>query len=341
MAPTELKELKEQLKDLLDKGFIRPSISPWGAPVLFVRKKDGSLRMCIDYRQLNKVTIKNKYPFLRLDNLFDQLQGPSYFSKIGLRLGYHQLRVRGDDIPKTAFQTRYGYYEFLVMSFGVTNTPTTFMDLMNKVFRQYLDMFVIMFIDDILIYSRSENDHMDHLRIVLQVFNDHQLFAKFSKCEFWLRYVAFIGHIVSNKGIEVDPEKTDAVKSWPRPLTPSDIRSFLGFADYYRRFVEEFSSIASPLTALTQKKAKFEWSETFEKSFQELKYRLTFAPVLTLPESTYCFVFYCDVSRVGLGCVLMQHGKVIAYASRQLKVCEKNYPTHDLKLAAVVFALKI
>ncbi|KAH0709250.1 hypothetical protein KY284_010677 [Solanum tuberosum] len=227
MAPTELKELKEQLKDLLDKGFIRPSIFPWGAPVLFVRKKDGSLCMCIDYRQLNKMTIKNKYHLPRIDDLFDQLQGASYFSKIVLRSGYHQLRVKENDIPKMAFRTRYDHYEFLVMS-----TPAAFMDLMNRVFRQYLDLFVIVFIDDILIYSRSENAHIDHLRIVLQILKDQQLYAKFSICEFWLRSIAFLGHIVLSKGIEVDLKKMDAVKSWPRPLTPSYIRSFLGLAGY-------------------------------------------------------------------------------------------------------------
>jgi len=296
MSPTELKELKAQLKDLLDKGFIQPSISPWGAPALFVKKKDGSLHMCIDYRQLNKVTIKNKYPLPRIDDLFDQLQGASYFSKIDLRSGYHQLRVRGVDVPKTAFQTSYGLFEFLVMSFGLTNAPAAFMDLMNRVFRNYLDSFVIVFIDDILIYSKSEDDHMNHLRIVLQVLKDHQLYAKFSKCEFWLRSVAFLGHIVSSEGIEVDPKKTDAVKSWPRPLSPSDIRSFLGLAGYYRRFVEGFSSIASPLTALTQKKSKFEWSESCERSFQLLKDKPTSAPVLTLPEGTEGFVVYCDAS---------------------------------------------
>lgn len=213
MAPAELKELKEQLKDLLDKGFIRPSVSPWGAPVLFVRKKDGSLRMCIDYRQLNKVTIKNKYPLPRIDDLFDQLQGASYFSKIDLRSGYHQLKVRECDILKTTFRTRYGHFEFLVMSFGLTNAPAAFMDLMNRVFRPYLDMFVIVFIDDILVYSRSEDEHSDHLRTVLQTLRDHKLFAKFSKCEFWLRSVAFLGHIISSEGIRVDPQKTEAVKN--------------------------------------------------------------------------------------------------------------------------------
>ncbi|KAH0773702.1 hypothetical protein KY290_010839 [Solanum tuberosum] len=341
MALAELKELKEQLKDLLDKGFIQPSISPWGTQVLFMKKKDGSLRMCIDYCQLNKVTIKNKYLLPRIDDLFDQLQGANYFSKIDLYLGYHQLRVRGVDIPKTSFRTRYGDFEFVVMSFGLTNTPVTFMDLINRGFRQYLDSFVIVFIVDILIYSRSEGEHMDHLRIVLQVLKDHQSYAKFSKCEFWLRLIVFLGHIVSGMGIEVDPKKMNAVKGFPRPLNPTDIKNFLGLAGYNRRFVEGFSSISSPLTALTQKKAKFVWSESCEKSFQELKDRLTSAPVLTLQEGTDGFVVYYDTSRVGLGCVLMQHGKVIAYASRQTKVHEKNYPTHDLELAVVLFALKI
>ncbi|KAH0765186.1 hypothetical protein KY285_001057 [Solanum tuberosum] len=341
MAPEELKELKKQLKDMLDKGSIRPSISPWGALVLFVRKKDGSLGMCIDCRQLNKVTINNKYLLPRIYDLFDHLQGASYFSKIDLRSGYHQLRMKDDDILKMTFRTQYGHYEFLVMSFGLANAPAMFMDLMNRVFRHYLDMFVIVFIDDIVIYSRSENDHIDHLRIVLQILKDQQLFAKFSKCAFWLMSVSFLGHIVSSKDIEVDPKKTDPVKSCPRLLTPSDIKSFLGLAGYYIRFVEGFSSIASPLMALTQKKAKFIWSKACDKSFQELKDRLTSASVLTLSEGTDGFVVYCDASRIGLGCVLIQNEKVIAYASRKLKIHEKNYPTHELELAAVVFALEI
>ncbi|KAH0705935.1 hypothetical protein KY285_010456 [Solanum tuberosum] len=184
MAPAKLKELKEQLKDLLDKGFIRPSVSPWGSPVLFVKKKDGSLRMCIDYRQLNKVTIKNKFPMPKIDDFFDQLQGVSNFSNIDLRLGYHQLKVRDSDILKTTFRTQYGHYEFLVMSIGLTNALAAFMDLIKR-FKQYLDMFIIIFIDDILIYFRNEEEHVNHLWIVLQTLKDRQLFTKFSKCEFW------------------------------------------------------------------------------------------------------------------------------------------------------------
>ncbi|WMV50724.1 hypothetical protein MTR67_044109, partial [Solanum verrucosum] len=258
--------------------------------------------MCIDYRQLNKVTIHNKYPLPRIDDLFDQLQGASYCCKIDLQSGYHQLRVKEEDIPNTAFRSQYDHYEFLVMSFGLTNAPAAFMDLMNR---------------------------------------DQLLYAKFSSCEFWLRSVAFLGHIVSSKGNEVDQKKTDAVKSWPRPLSTTNIRNLLGLASYYRRFVEGFSTITSPLMALTKKKAKFIWSDACEKSFQELKDRLTSSPVLTLPEGTNGFVVYYDASRVGLGCVFMQIGKVIAYDSRQLKVHEKNYPSHDLEFAAVAFALKI
>ncbi|KAL0556488.1 hypothetical protein IC582_005002 [Cucumis melo] len=341
MAPAELKELKVQLQELLDKGFIRPSVSPWGAPVLFVKKKDGSMRLCIDYRELNKVTVKNRYPLSRIDDLFDQLQGATVFSKIDLRSGYHQLRIKDEDVPKTAFRSRYGHYEFIVMSFGLTNAPAVFMDLMNRVFREFLDTFVIVFIDDILIYSKTEAEHEEHLRMVLQTLRDNKLYAKFSKCEFWLKQVSFLGHVVSKDGVSVDPAKIEAVTGWTRPSTVSEVRSFLGLAGYYRRFVENFSRIATPLTQLTRKGAPFVWSKACEDSFQTLKQKLVTAPVLTVPDGSGSFVIYSDASKKGLGCVLMQQGKVVAYASRQLKSHEQNYPTHDLELAAVVFALKI
>ena len=341
MAPAELKELQTQLQELLDLGFIRPSKSPWGAPVLFVKKKDGSMRLCIDYRELNKVTIKNKYPLPRIDDLFDQLQGASVFSKIDLRSGYHQLKVREEDVPKTAFRTRYGHYEFLVMPFGLTNAPAAFMDLMNRVFRQFLDKCVVVFIDDILVYSKGKEEHARHLQAVLQTLREHQLYAKLKKCEFWMYSVSFLGHVISEEGVAVDPRKVEAVVNWGRPTTKTEVRSFLGMAGYYRRFVENFSKIAVPLTKLTQKHAQFTWSDDCEKSFQELKRRLTTAPVLALPVAGIDYVVYSDASRKGLGCVLMQQNKVIAYASRQLKSYEQNYPTHDLELAVVVFALKI
>ena len=297
--------------------------------------------MCIDYRELNKLTVKNRYPLPRIDDLFDQSQGASWFSKIDLRSGYHQLRVKEEDIPKTAFRTRYGHYEFLVMSFGLTNAPAAFMDLMNRVCKSMLDKSVIVFIDDILIYSKDEAEHARHLYEVLETLRKEKLYAKFSKCAFWLREVQFLGHVINANGVLVDPSKIEAVAKWNPPKNPSEIRSFLGLAGYYRRFVQDFSKIATPLTKLTRKDEKFIWGEDQERAFQTRKEKLTQAPVLSLPDGTDDMVVYSDASHSRLGCVLMQRGKVIAYASRQLKTHEKRYPTHDLELAAVVFALKI
>nr|GFA83674.1 retrotransposon protein, putative, Ty3-gypsy subclass [Tanacetum cinerariifolium] len=375
LAPSEMKELAKQLKELSDKGFIRPSSSPWGARVLFVKKKDGSFRMCIDYQELNKLTVKNCYPLARIKDLFDQLQGSSVYSKIDLRSvfmdlmnrvckpyldkfvivfiddiliyskdekeheehlkailellkkeefqgihvdpakiesvkdcaspkspteirqflgssvyskidlrsGYHQLRVQEKDISKTDFRTLYGHYEFQVMPFGLTNAPAVFMDLMNRVCKPYLDKFVIVFIDDILIYSKDEKEHEEHLKIILGLLKKEELYAKFSKCEFWIPKVQFLGHVIDSQGIHVDPTKIESVKDWTSPN----------------------------------------------------------APILALPEGSEDFIVYCDASNKGLGAVLMQREKVISYASRQLKIHEKNYTTRDLELGAVVFALKI
>ncbi|GKC97639.1 putative reverse transcriptase domain-containing protein [Tanacetum coccineum] len=254
LAPSEMKELADQLQELSDKGFIRPSSSPWGAPVLFVKKKDGSFRMCIDYQELNKLTVKNRYPLLRIDNLFDQLQGSSVYSKIDLRSGYHQLRVCEEDILKTAFRTRYGHYEFQVMPFGLTNAPIVFMDLMNRVCKPYLDKFVIVFIDDILIYSKNKQEHEEHLKIILELLKKEELYAKFSKCEFWIPTVQFLGHVIDSKGIHVDPAKIESIKDWISPKSPTEVRQFLGLAGYYQRFIEGFSKIARSMTKLTQKK---------------------------------------------------------------------------------------
>ncbi|GKA56167.1 putative reverse transcriptase domain-containing protein [Tanacetum coccineum] len=246
MAPIELKELKEQLQELLDLGSIRPSVSPWGALVLFVKKKDGSMRLCIDYRELNRVTIRNRYPLPRIDDLFDQLQGAKFFSKIDLK-------------------------------------SAVFMDMMNRIFHDYLDKFIIVFIDDILVYSKMKEEHEEHLRIVLRTLRREKLYAKFLKCEFWLEQVAFLGHIVSADGITMDPAKVEAITNWPRPKTVTEVRSFLGLAGYYRRFVEGFSRLALPLMKLMRKGEKFVWNDEREKSFEELKKRLVSAPILTLP----------------------------------------------------------
>nr|GFA62979.1 putative reverse transcriptase domain-containing protein [Tanacetum cinerariifolium] len=307
LAPSELKELSEQLKELSEKGFIRPSSSLWGAPVLFVKKKDGS----------------------------------SVYSKIDLRSGYHQLRIHEEDIPIAAFRTRYGHYEFQVMSFGLTNAPAVFIDLMNRVYKPYLDKFVIVFIDDIQIYSKNKEEHDEHLKTILKLLKDEKLYAKFSNCDFWLNFVQFLRHVIDSSGIHVDPTKIEAIKSWATPTTPTEVRQFLGLAGYYRRFIKEFSLIAKPLTKLTQKGKPFIWGNDEEKAFQTLKWKLCSAPILSLLEGSEDFVVYCDTSLRGFGAVLMQREKVIAYASRQLRKNEENYTTHDLELGAVVFALRL
>nr|GFB44918.1 putative reverse transcriptase domain-containing protein [Tanacetum cinerariifolium] len=271
LAPSELKELSDQLKELSEKGFIRPSSSPWGAPVLFVKKKDGSFCMCIDYRELNKLTVKNRYPLPRIDDLFDQLQRSSVYSKIDLRSGYHHHLIREEDIPITAFQTRYGHFEFQVMPFGVTNAPAVFMDLMNRVCKPYLDKFVIVFIDDILIYSKSKEDHEEHLNTILELLKNEKLYAKFLKCDFWLKSMHFLGHVINSDGVHVDPTKVEAVRNWSAPTTP------------------------------TKKNKKYEWGMEDEEAFQTLKQKLCSAPILALPEGTKNFIVYCDASLKGYG----------------------------------------
>ncbi|GJT41730.1 putative reverse transcriptase domain-containing protein [Tanacetum coccineum] len=264
LALPEMQELSAQLQELLSKGLIRPSSSPWGAPVLFVKKKDGSL------------------------------QGVTYFSKIDLRSGYHQLRVREEDVPKTAFQTRYGHYEFLVMPFGLTNAPTVFMDLMNRVCRPYLDKFMIVFIDDIWIYSRSKAEHEQHLNTISSLLKDPKLYAKFSKCELWLQEVQFFSHVVNAKGIHVDPTNIEPIKKWETSRTPTEICQFLGLAGYYQRFIKDFLKIAKPLIKLTQKAKEFVWKEEQEEAFQALKNKLCDVPILSLPEGSENFVESLD-----------------------------------------------
>ncbi|WVZ58351.1 hypothetical protein U9M48_008630 [Paspalum notatum var. saurae] len=314
MAPIEHEEVKKNIDKLLAKGYIHP--------ILLVEKKDtDAKRMCVDYRALNKVAIKNITHFPALMTCLINFK---------LLLKIHPL-----DIPKTAFTTKYGLYEYTVMSFGLTNAPAYFMQLMNSVFMDYLDKFVVVFIDDILIYSKTEAEHEEHLRLVLQRLREHKLYTKLSKCKFWIDEVPFLGHIISKGGIAVDPRKVSAVITWEVPQTPKEVRGFLGLSGYYRRFIENNSKIAKPMTSLLEKDAKFKWTIERQAAFDELKKRLTTTPVLTLPDQQKKFTMYCDASRDGLGCVLMQEGKVVAYASRQLRKHEVNYPPHDLELAAV------
>ncbi|KAJ9512911.1 hypothetical protein QJQ45_029113, partial [Haematococcus lacustris] len=350
VSSSELAELKQQIGELLDKGFIRPSTSPYASGVLLVRKKDGSFRMCIDYRPLNRLTIKNKYPLPRLDTLLDRLHGAKVFSKLDLRQGYHQIRVAPEDIHKTAFRTRYGHFEFTVLPFGLCNAPATFQRLMNDVLHDLLDDCVLVYLDDILIFSRTPQEHIAHLRRVLDLLRKHKLYAKLSKCEFGMDQTSFLGHIVSASGIACDPAKVAAVESWPIPTTVHDVRSFLGLANYYRRFVKDFSTIAAPLTALTRadghdKQGVVAWGQAQQSAFDALKQALVSAPILIAPDPSQPYTLRCDASSIGIGAVLSQGTgsaeRVVAYHSRKLLPAERNYPTHEQELLSLVEALKV
>jgi hypothetical protein len=340
MSTPELKELQLQLEELLKKGYICPSVSPWGAPVLFLKKKDETLRLCIDFRQLNKVTVKNKYPLSRIDDLFDQLKDAKIFLKIDLGSGYHQVMIKDEDINKTTFRTRYGDYEFTVVSFGLSNAPVVFICLINGVFKDYLDKFVIVCLDDLLLYSKSEEEHEQHLRMLLQVLREHQLYAKLSKCSFYQQQIHYLGHIISKDGIDVDPKNIEAITEWSTPNNVMEVRSFMGLSGYYRRFIVGFSRIAHPITSLQRKEHKFQWTKDCEKSFQQLKQLLTSAPILRITDPNEDFVVCTNACKEGLGGVLSQNGFVICYESRKLKEHERNYATHDLELEAIVNALK-
>ena len=271
MSPAELDELKKQLEELTEAGAIEPSSSPYGAPILFVSKKDGSLRMCVDYRALNKLSVKNSYPLPRIDKLLDRLGGAKVFSKIDLRSGYHQIRIAQGDVEKTAFRTRYGHFQFKVMPFGLTNAPATFMHLMNSIFQKHLDKFVVVFLDDILIYSKNMEEHAEHLRLTLDILREHQLYGKLSKCDFAKESIEFLGHVVTPKGIKVDPKKVKAIADWPMPTNLTELRSFLGLCSYYRRFVEGFAKHAAPLTDLLRKDRLFIWNEEATTATEKLK----------------------------------------------------------------------
>ena len=344
MSASELVELQAQLAELTKSGFIQPSKSPFGAPILFVKKKDGTTRMCVDYRALNDITVKNSYALPRTDELFDRLQGAQYFTKIDLRSGYHQIRIVPEDVPKTAFRTRYGHFEFLVLPFGLTNAPATFMHLMHETFREHLDKFVIVFLDDILIYSRSLAEHVTHVRAVMQILREQKLYAKESKCEFVREEVEFLGHIVGRHGMRMMEDKIAAVAAWPTPTNASHVRSFLGTAGYYRKFVRGFSRIASPLSELTMDGATFTWSHAQVAAFKQLKDAIVASPVLVLPDPNLPYVIHTDASGYATGAVLSQDQgqglQPIAFLSKKMVDAETRYPVHEQELLAIIHALK-
>jgi len=341
MNHEELKELKVQLEELLAKGYIKPNKSPYGALVLFVHKKDGTLRMCVDYRALNKATVKNRYPLLRIDDLFDRLSGAKVFSRIDLRSRYYQIQIAEGDEEKTACHARYGSYEFLVMPFGLTNAPATFCTLMNDIFREWLDDFVVVYIDDILIYSGSLEEHAEHLRKVFQRLRENKLYAKLEKCKFGVTEVDFLGHRITQKGLKMDDHKVKAIVDWEPPKSVPAFRSFLGLASYYRKFIKNFAKIATPLTNLLKKSAvTYEWVEACDEAFETLKGILVKAPVLELLGFDKDFEIHSDASDFAIGGVLVQEGRPVAFESKKLSEMERRWPTHEKEMWAVIHCFK-
>jgi len=330
MLPMELAKLRKQLEELIDAGFVRPSKAPYGALVLFQNKADGSLRMCMDYRALNKVTIKNKYLVPLIQDLMDRLSGASIFTKLDLRSGYWQVQVADGDEHKTTCVTRYGSYEFLVMPFDLTNAPATFCNLMNDVLYDFLDNFVVVYLDDIVIYSRGIEEHVTHLSKVLDRLREYELYVKREKCEFAKDEIMFLGHLIGEGQVKMDPRKIQAIVEWSAPKSVSELRSFLGLANYYRRFIKGYSKKTTPLSDLLKKNRRWEWTVDCQQAFEKLKTAVASAPVLGLPDFEKPFEVHTDASDRAIGGVLVQEGHPIAFESRKLSDAEQNYSTHDI-----------
>jgi hypothetical protein len=337
MSHDELKELKVQLEELLTKGYIKPRKSPYGALVLFVHKKDGTLKMCVDYRALNKVTVNNRFPLPRIDDLFDRFSKAKVFSKTDLCFGYYQIRILEGDEEKTVCRTRYGSYEFLVMPFGFTNAPIMFCIFMNDIFQKWFDDFMVVYINDILVYSGSMEENVEHLRKVFQRLKENKLYAKFEKCKFGVAEVDFLGHRITQEGLKMDDHKVKVILDWEPPRLVLGLRSFLGLASYYRKFIKNFVKIATPLTNLLKKSSgAYKLDDACNEAFETLKGILVKVLVLKLPD----FEIHSDASNFTIGGVLVPDGRPVAFESKKLNETERRWPTHEKEMWAIIHCLK-
>ena len=340
LSPAEKLEVETKVRDLLEKGWIEPAHSPYGAPLLFVGKKDGGLRMCVDYRALNAKTVKNKYPIPRIDDLLDELHGAQYFTSLDLQQAYHQLRLKPEDIEKSAFTTHLGQFQYKVLSFGLTNAPATFQSVMNSLLRPHLGKYCLVYMDDVLIYSKTPQEHLQHLRAVLNTLREAQFYCKLSKCKFALQQVQFLGHLVTRGGVKPNPVKVSIIQDWPTPQTPSQLASFLGLAQYFSKFIPCYAIMTTCLRALLRKNAVWEWTEQCADAFLDVKRALSTDPVLAMPDPDLPFEVIVDACQTGVGAVLMQGGRPVAFAGRQLNSAETRYHTTDQELLAVMYALQ-
>jgi hypothetical protein len=341
-SPAEQAEIEKQVRAMLEQGLVEPSTSPYGAPVLLVKKPDGSWRFCIDYRALNQVTVKNGHALPRIDDLLDKIQGAKYFSSMDLLQGFYQLPLKESDRPKTAFKTTFGHYQFRVVSMGLSNSPSVFQRVMNQIFQKYLNKFVLIYLDDILIFSKTPQEHLQHIRQVLHIIRKNNLSLKAKKCHFFQSEVKFLGHVISKDGIKPDPEKVQAVQDWVEPSSQTQVRAFLGLTTYFKRFIKGYAKIAAPLMELTkdQYKGNFQLTQPARQAFNELKHMLISAPILKVPDFSKPFTLVTDASNVGLGGVLLQEGQPCAFESKKFSSAECGYTTTEREILATVHCFK-
>lgn len=340
LSKPQREEMEQQIKNLLSKGWIRPSTSPYGSPILFVKKKGGGMRMCVDYRAVNKMTVRNSYPLPRIDDMLDRLSGAKIFTCLDLQQAYHQIRLNPEDVPKTAFTTPVGLYEYLVLPFGLTNAPSTFQALINSILGTELSHCCLLYLDDIVVYSKTPAEHMQHLRLVLSKLQSAHLYARLHKCRFALSAIKFLGHVVDQQGMHPDPDKVKIVQDWTTPRSISDLRAFVGLAQYFRKFIQGFATLVAPLTALFRKGVAFIWTANCEAAFEGIKAALTTAPCLKLPVADEPFTVITDACAVGIGAVLMQGDRPVAFDGRALTEAEKKWSTTEQEMLGVVYHLE-